>query len=250
MADRARSWSTRCLHESQLYDHNSFLTLTYSDENLVYGAEGATLHLPHLQNFFKSLRHEYECRYFACGEYGDKTHRPHYHVLLFGVDFKSDRTISTLNKFKTKNDTLYESKSLSSHWKHGNAIIGDLTHQSINYVTRYLLKKAKAERRSRSPAHEGEAEQPEFQVMSRRPGLGSGWYENFRSDLYPHDNVVINGKKMPIPRFYSEKYRNTNPEQYAIIKACREIKLRTQGSLNAAEAAQKARSGIFNKSTI
>ena len=29
-------------------------------------------------------------RYFACGEYGDRTARPHYHAIVFGLSLSSD----------------------------------------------------------------------------------------------------------------------------------------------------------------
>ena len=85
--ERSRQWAVRCMHEASLHDENSFLTLTYSDENL---PPGGSLHLPDFQNFMKRLRKSIapkRVRFYHCGEYGDILSRPHYHALLFGYDF-------------------------------------------------------------------------------------------------------------------------------------------------------------------
>jgi hypothetical protein len=84
--ERSRQWAIRCVHEASLHEHNSFITLTYNDENLP--ADGS-LDVRHWQLFMKRLRkrHGSGIRYFHCGEYGSKHRRPHYHACLFGLDF-------------------------------------------------------------------------------------------------------------------------------------------------------------------
>ena len=82
----SRNWAIRCVHESSLHEHNCFITLTYNDENLPLNG---SLDLKHFQDFMKRLRKKVSVpiRYFHCGEYGSRLQRPHYHLLLFGLDF-------------------------------------------------------------------------------------------------------------------------------------------------------------------
>lgn len=43
-------------------------------------------------------------------------------------------------------------------------------------------------------------------TMSRRPGLGKGWFEKFKDDVYPDDFVVlIDGSKHSVPTFYDKQ---------------------------------------------
>jgi hypothetical protein len=85
----SRDWATRCVHEAHMHDHNCFITLTYSPENL---PEGGTLVRKHFTDFMKRLRKalavdDISIRFFGCGEYGSKLERPHYHAIIFGYDF-------------------------------------------------------------------------------------------------------------------------------------------------------------------
>ena len=91
----SKQWADRCMLESQYHDENYFLTLTYDDDHVprsgYYDEETGewfdtfTLRKKDLQKFHKDLRKKLygsdkgEFRFFACGEYGDQTFRPHYH---------------------------------------------------------------------------------------------------------------------------------------------------------------------------
>ena len=76
--NHARAWSFRCLAELQCTSKPSwFLTITYDDAH-----NPNVLSKRDLQLFNKRLRKAYgPFRFFACGEYGDGTHRPHYNGL-------------------------------------------------------------------------------------------------------------------------------------------------------------------------
>lgn len=218
---RSRDWATRIYHEAQLHDDNSFVTLTYSAEHL---PDDVSVSVRHLQLFMKRLRKRVgSVRFFGCGEYGEQNMRPHYHVIVFGHAFP-DRTLWR----KTPSGHLtYRSPSLELLWTYGHSEIGDVTHQSAGYVARYCLKKvngpaADAHYRSINPIT-GELVQlrPEFICMSNRPGIGSAWYDQYSADAFPSDFLVVDGQKVPVPRYYAKKLKEVDDQMEIEVKAAR-----------------------------
>lgn len=189
--ERSREWALRCVHEASLHEDNCFLTLTYSDEHL---PSDGSLNVAHFQTFMKRLRKKVgKVRYFHCGEYGEKENRPHYHALLFGVDF-ADKYL-----WQESNDNLlYRSETLEGLWKMGHSTIGAVTMQSAAYCARYALKKITGEK---APDHYG-VRKPEYCTMSRNPGIGAEYVKKWRSDIFPCDHVEHEGALYKVPRFY------------------------------------------------
>lgn len=213
--ERSRQWAVRCMHEASLYDDNSFLTLTYSSENLPSNGSLPKYKGGDLQLFFKRLRKSIapkRVRYYACGEYGENLGRPHYHALLFGHEFE-DKKIFSAGK-----NPLYTSDSLSKLWPFGFAVSGAVTFESAAYVARYVMKKI-----SGSGAAEHYAGRvPEFTVMSRRPGIGARWYEKFKTDVHDYDRIVVRGYPSRPPRFYDNLLGVEDPARLAWLKIERE----------------------------
>ncbi|WNK13548.1 MAG: replication initiator protein [Microvirus sp.] len=192
---RARGWALRCLHEARLYTDNSFLTLTYAPEHLP-----ESLRVRDLQLFFKRLRYfsERKFRYYAVGEYGTKLSRPHYHCLLFGFDFPDKKLWKG-----TGANRLYRSELLERAWPFGHALIGSVTTESAQYVAKYSVKQVRGKR---AKEHYG-SKAPEFAVMSRRPGIGAGWIDQYESSVFPRDFVVVpGGRKVAVPRYYLGRF--------------------------------------------
>lgn len=218
---RSREWAVRCIHESQLHADNCFLTLTYNDDNLPYGE---TLVLDHFQRFMKRLRKRYGegIRFFHCGEYGEQRMRPHYHALLFGFDFPDRVLFST-----RKGIRLYTSESLQSLWPYGFSTVGAVTFESSAYCARYILKKVTGDqsdaRYDWADPETGELlrRRPEYVTMSRRPGVGRGWLERFGQELLDHDSVIIDGKKLKVPRFYDQVLEEVHHEALVANKRAR-----------------------------
>ena len=98
--DYARQWADRCMLEAKYHDKNSFITLTYNDDNIPVAENGNyTLVKKDFQDFMKRLREsigDVKIRYYACGEYGSKSLRPHYHAIIFGYDFSEDPIFATV----------------------------------------------------------------------------------------------------------------------------------------------------------
>lgn len=211
--DRTEDWATRIVHETSLHELSIFVTLTYSDKFL---PAGDSLVPGDLQLFFKRLRKRHEpakLRYFAVGEYGDQLERPHYHAVIFGIDFADKRPHS-----KNENgDQLFTSDTLDSLWGKGFCQFGRVTLQSARYVAKYCVKKVNG---SMAAGHYGGRE-PEFARMSLKPAIGSGWYERFKEEVYPSDFVVVGGKKRPPPRFYDRLLDREDEDALKDVKLVR-----------------------------
>lgn len=221
--ERSRIWAIRCVHEASLYDHNSFITLTYSDQNL---PQYNSLQVSDFQKFMKRLRKAHpnqKIRFFHCGEYGDRFQRPHYHACLFNIDFPDKKHWKTINDQK-----LYTSEKLQSLWSLGHTSVGTVTFESAAYVARYVTKKITG------PLAEGHYMEidrstgeilservPEYTTMSRRPGIAKAWFDKYYTDVYPSDFITLRGKKLSPPKFYNSQYELLYPHEYQKIKARR-----------------------------
>lgn len=220
--ERSRQWAVRMMHEAQMHDDNCFVTLTYSDEHL---PDSGSLDRRAFPLFMKRLRKQYgRVRYFHCGEYGEQSLRPHYHACLFGLDFPDKEYWSVRGE-----NRVWRSPSLERLWPFGNSEIGSLTFDSAAYVARYVTKKvtgdAAKDHYERVNPLTGEiiSVEPEYATMSRRPGIGAAWLERFGADVYPSDEVVVNGHSCKPPRFYDERYRQQDPEGFEVLKHSRRL---------------------------
>lgn len=219
--DKSREWAIRATHEASLYERNCFVTLTFSNEHL---PPDYSVSKRDLQLFMKRLRKSvpHLIRFYGCGEYGDQNYRPHYHALLFNHDFNQKTVYSIKN-----NNKIYTSPELSSLWPFGLSTIGSVTYKSAAYCARYSMKKIGGEM---AEAHYTRVHpltgkvnivNPEFALMSTKPGIGQGWFDRFASDVFPGDFIVLNGVKHPVPRFYSRKLQE---EEAELIKRDRKFR--------------------------
>ncbi|WNK14537.1 MAG: replication initiator protein [Microvirus sp.] len=217
--ERSRQWALRCIHEAKLYENNIFVTLTYDDKHLPHDSG---LNHRHFQLFIKKLRKHFPqpIRYYMCGEYGGQFGRPHYHAILFNITF-DDATYWMRTATGSK---LYRSKKLESLWTFGFSSFGAVTFESAAYVARYVMKKvtgdlADSHYQSVSTAT-GEVfqTQPEYNRMSLKPGIGSSWYDKFKSDVFPHDRIIHDGTPLKPPRYYDNKLKKENIDNYNEIK--------------------------------
>lgn len=210
--EKSRQWAMRCVHEASLYDDNCFITLTYNDDNLP--ADGG-LDKSAFPKFMKRLRKRFSderIRYYHCGEYGGKFHRPHYHALLFGFDLPDKNVIPSDAEYP-----VWESEILEDVWGKGFTEVGSVNFDSASYVTQYVTQKVVG---SIAPWYYDGLE-PEYATMSRRPGIGSGWYEQFKCEVYAADSVIVKGKEVKPPRFYDFQFESTDPARMAAIKRAR-----------------------------
>jgi hypothetical protein len=198
-------------------EENCFVTLTYSPENI---PDKNSLVKEHLQKFIKRLRESVYpklIRFYGVGEYGEKFDRPHYHILVFGYDFP-DRVL-----FKSGRDGashVYTSGKLAELWKYGYSSVGKVSIESAKYVAAYAAKKQVG--KSAEDHYKGKV--PEFALMSRRPGIGSAWFEKFTKDVYPKDFFTIRGVKYRPPRYYDDLMEKKSPKTLERVKVKRHLK--------------------------
>lgn len=206
----------RCVHEATLYEENAFITLTYDEEHL---PKNGTLVLRDYQLFMKRLRKLFQpqkIRFFHCGEYGDKYKRPHYHAILFNVNF-ADRQVF---RKTVQGNVLYTSETLKGLWPLGHSMIGSVTFESAAYVARYVMKKVTGKNADLNYVNmeTGEIRLPEYTTMSRRPGIGRGYFDKYSSDIYPRDYAIMRGMKCRPPKFYDGLFEIQSPTDYSCIK--------------------------------
>lgn len=150
--NKAREWTHRMLLEQTVHEESSFVTLTYDNDHL---PDPPDVSKSHVQLFLKKLRRRLygkRIRYFAVGEYGEKSWRPHYHLALFGVGERHDSEIGECWHRCDKDNGI---------------MVGDLNRVSARYISGYCVKKL-----NRAGLRELGGRLPEFLLSSRQGGLG------------------------------------------------------------------------------
>lgn len=179
---RRADWSLRLSYESRRHINSQFITLTYEDDFIVYGARSPTLVKADLQLFFKRLRKRLinsKLKYYAIGEYGTNTHRPHYHIILFGLDH-----------------SYVHRGILEKCWSKGFVKVGTVNRSSIHYCTKYHA--------NRTDYPDGSV--PPFALISKGLGLNyvddrKDWHDGNLDKCYVQDGSF----KKSIPRYWREK---------------------------------------------
>lgn len=229
LAERARQWTVRIVHEASLHKRNCAVTLTYDDEHV---PEDRGLHYEDVQKFLKRLRGRRRdpLRYFAAGEYGSVRGRPHWHLCLFNCDFpdqvKSAKYLSS-------------SKELEELWSVGLSAIGVLDARTAAYIAGYVVKKRYGQRESYQVVDPRTGEimdrLPEFVHMSLRPAIGRAWIERYQSDVYPRGKLVFEGREVLPPRYYDKRYKDVAPYQYDNLQHLRDQDARQRAADNTLE---------------
>lgn len=216
--DYAKQWAIRCMLESSFYQSNYFITLTYDEEH-----NTRNLIKEDLQKFIKKLRtylsreNKPEIRFFGSGEYGTTTMRPHFHVIIFNLVLEDLK----LYKRTPNGDTLYTSEFINNIWQKGYAIIGEVTFQSCGYVARYCMKKFKANDMKDFGFNN------EFVLMSRRPGIGYGYFLENKDNIYKYDAIYKKFGELAEatpPKYFDRKMEELDPELLQNVKNMRKLK--------------------------
>lgn len=184
LINKSRDWYTRIYFEKRVWQRAYFVTLTYDDRFC-----DGNVHKDHLQKWFKRLRKAgFVFKYFAISEYGPKTQRPHYHVIILTDD-------------RMKQDDIRKS------WKKGFITISNVNGKRIYYCTRYM---------SRKETHV-DGKNDNFMLSSRRPALGFGFFEKSLKkhlDQLTPQTLHIEGVNYRVPRYYLNKLDDQVRREY------------------------------------
>jgi len=213
--EQARQWAVRITHEAQQHEENSFLTLTYNNQNI---PPHGGLRYADLVKFWKRLRKTYgKLRYYAVGEYGDKSLRPHYHACLFGHSFSANRIV-----IRETPSLLWTTVELQEAWGLGNVSVGALNFATARYTASYVTKKLRSKQKYvRTDEETGELialEQPRA-FMSRN--IGKDWWNEYVHQVTAHDQVVIDGTPQKPPKAYDKWLLQRSETASEIMKTVR-----------------------------
>lgn len=203
-----------------MYKDNTFATLTYNDSSLPILSSAshgslATLAPEHLRDFLKRLRKKHSparLRFFAVGEYGGETFRPHYHLAIFNFP-NCLRGQTGLGKLRPNwSECCPVCQMVGETWGKGNVFLGTLEADSCQYVAGYVTKKMTHRQDPRLKGRE-----PEFARMSNRPGIAADFmwetasaHLQFNLDHREADVPVAlrhGSRQKPLGRYLRKKYR-------------------------------------------
>lgn len=189
---KKKDWATRLTMESENYKEKFFLTLTYDEKNL---PKNGSLQKKDLQDFFKRLRRHIEptkIKYFAVGEYGEKSLRSHYHAIIYGFFPKDIQPVKNL-----KGSILFTSPSICKIWGKGQIGISTVNYQTCAYVARYVLKKAYDIDKQ---FYKLTGLTPEFQVSSKRPAILGQLEPKKLLEILKDEHIILPARKPIIAR--------------------------------------------------
>lgn len=173
---RRTEWTTRLYHEMGYHNDSKFVTLTYE-------LSPVTLNPSDLQKFIKRYRKDQgcKCKYYAVGEYGSITNRPHYHLILFS-------------------DLPIKDSDIRKNWGLGITSTDDCNRETIQYVAGYIEKKLLG---NDAVKYKEAGLYPPFSRASQ--GLGKSYIEANARQIKENLDITINGKSVGIPRYYRLK---------------------------------------------
>ena len=232
--EKSRQWADRMILELGYHEESYFITLTYdsdhipvsypSDENGAALLENPvfTLVKKDFQDFMKRLRFyqgDNKSRFYGCGEYGLSTFRPHYHAIIFGLH------LDDLQPFG-KNELgqqYYLSEKLSQIWGKGFVSVGEVNWETCAYVARYVTKKLTG---SLSGIYDFTGTEPEFSLMSRRPGIAWQYFDDHKDEIYKYNTINVqmekSGRSIRSPRYYDKLFDLYSPDDFRDIKIQRQ----------------------------
>lgn len=183
---RVSAWSFRLMQQAKTAINAHFITLTYDTSKVPITRNGfMEIRKRDVQLFFKRLRKlqgkTVAIKYYAVGEYGGQTKRPHYHIILYNAKLEL----------------------IQPAWNLGNVHYGQLTEASVGYTLKYISKPRTI------PMHRNDDRTPEFSLMSK--GLGADYLTPQMVSYHKADLenrmycTLLDGKKVSMPRYYKDK---------------------------------------------
>ena len=234
LEQNSKQWAVRLMCEQKYSKFSYFLTLTYDDLHL---PKDGCLKKDDIQHFIKLLRDRMlknygidNIRYYLVGEYGSKSRRPHYHIILFNCpltyeDFKI-LGIKPKNKFgqllvgkSAGGDLLRSSEFLSDIWNYGFNQVGSVNFQSCAYVARYCNKKRVLSKEEKEILYKKLHLVPEFSLMSKKPGIGLQYFDEHKDSIIKNNFVIYeNGHIYSAPRYFRSKLDSDDKFESSVLE--------------------------------
>lgn len=212
----------RLRKEYYFYELRNFLT-SLGRFDCLLKQNGQPRKYPVLPNEYKDLFKPSKIRYILCGEYGELKTRPHYHLVIFGVDFAFDSTFARYSWKKRKNVVLHHNNFLSDLWRFGEVTVDCVNYHTCNYVARYVTKKIhnynKAQKDVDVASHIYQGRLPEFCRQSNRPGIGFDYFVNNAKKIISDRHLYFKNmkgeiKEVGLPDYYKTLMKRFYPKEY------------------------------------
>lgn len=190
---RTSDWSVRLRQEYSNCTSAFFVTLTYDESSVpstrINNNVVNILCKRDLQLFLKRIRKAIEpdrVRFFACGEYGPTTLRPHYHMILF--NFPSSKSIYDVIKKK---------------WPFGFVSVSSIKPAHFDYIAKYCSSYMYLPEYLRCKSFRP------FILCSRRPAIGSCYLSDSILDYHRRtlsiSLVSRDGIRRNLPKYYRDR---------------------------------------------
>lgn len=201
--DRISVWERRCSYE-MIQGRNAFVTLTYDNYHLKWnkGSVYPTICDDDFVKFKDNLRYRIRllkelppmCRrdykICACSEYGEERERPHFHLLVFGLDFKEFASV------------------FEDSWRQGICDVGPIRRGGVRYVLDYINTQTFGESKHINFTDHGR----DFPKMYFSRGLGKGWFLSQYDNLQKYGMAKIGSRFVPIDTYWKNKLLKFNYE--------------------------------------
>lgn len=220
-----RQWANRMELESYYHENVYFATMTYDNDHIPIhnvqtdewyeghylgdrNIERESIYYKDFANFTKRLAIDQKRKfgvektiYFGCGEYGDKTARPHYHAIFFDLAIPEG---DLKYKYRKGGYNHYTSEYFNRKWGKGITELCPADWACMSYVAGYVMKKS-----GNKPAKDIKMEYfekgifPEDRWMSQ--AIGKRYYEENKCKIYARDEIILKGGRVAKPSAYFDK---------------------------------------------
>ncbi len=215
--EKSQDWAIKLINESKYHKKACFITLTFDNKILLdkkskaykYGASPSFVYnidnsKEYFKKFIKRLRKHYKDKritFYHVGEYGEKTHRPHHHAILYGINFEEDRKEAEISK---SGKPQFSSDILTNLWAAGRCRLQDINSNNIIYIAQYSLKKFKN--------NELNKRYKTVMSFSNRSKISVKWVRRNYKEIKKGYLTDSDGKKFRIPESYKLNLKKSEEE--------------------------------------
>ena len=197
---QSSEWAFRMKKEIEYWPESDvfplFITLTYDDEHLPVNDGKVSLRHVDYTNFVKMIRQQLRRDYgkviklsiIGCGEYGDRSGRPHYHCVVHGIPITWRKGLPGIIKV------------IEEKWRFGFSYVKPCNGTVAGYVTKYSVKNLNKSR----DCYRALGVEPPFRCYSQ--GIGLRYFE-CNQERIRREGFCRDGRfKVSIPRYFKDRF--------------------------------------------